>query len=134
MPTSAANPPLVTVTGGCHCGAVRFEADVPPHVDLLDCNCSICAKTGFLHMIVRDRDFRLLTDPAALTSYSFGTRTARHLFCATCGIKSFYRPRSHPADWSVNFRALDDSSDLTATVTSYDGRSNWEGARAGLDQ
>lgn len=120
-----------TVTGGCHCGAVRFEIDVPPQVEVLDCNCSMCAKTGFLHLIVAKADFRLMTDPAALTDYRFNTGTAHHLFCATCGIKSFYVPRSHPDSYSVNLRALDDSGAIEATITSYDGR-NWEAAREAL--
>ncbi len=121
------------LAGGCHCGAVRFEIDVPPTVNVLDCNCSICSKTGFLHLIVAAGDFRLLTDPVALTTYSFGTHTAQHLFCTRCGIKSFYRPRSHPEGWSVNLRALDNASALTATITPYDGRGGWEAARSGLD-
>ena len=119
------------VAGGCHCGAVRFEIDVPRAVEVLDCNCSMCAKTGFLHLIVGGSDFRLLTDPGALTEYKFNTGTARHLFCTTCGIKSFYVPRSHPDGYSVNLRALDDPSSLAVTITPYDGR-NWEAARGAL--
>jgi hypothetical protein len=121
----------VTVAGGCHCGAVRFEIDVLPAVEVLDCNCSMCAKTGFLHIIVAADRFRLLTDPAALADYRFNTGTARHLFCRTCGIKSFYVPRSHPDGYSVNLRALDDTSGLDVTITPYDGR-NWEAAREAL--
>ena len=121
------------ITGGCHCKAVRFEADVPEAVDLLDCNCSICRATGFLHLIVPHTHFRLLTDAAALTAYRFGTGRANHLFCATCGIKSFYQPRSHSEAWSVNWNALDDATGLTETITPFDGR-NWEQAAADLDQ
>jgi hypothetical protein len=121
----------VTLSGGCHCGAVRFEIDVPQAAEVLDCNCSMCAKTGFLHLIVPKTDFRLLTDPGALTEYRFNTGTARHLFCATCGIKSFYVPRSHPDGFSVNLRALDDVSALDVTITPYDGR-NWEASRTTL--
>lgn len=102
-------------------------------VTVLDCNCSICSKTGFLHLIVEAGEFRLLTDPTALTTYRFGTHAAQHLFCTRCGIKSFYRPRSHPGGWSVNLRALDDVSALTVTITPYDGRGSWEAARAALD-
>jgi hypothetical protein len=121
------------ISGGCHCRAVRFEAEVPETVELLDCNCSICSATGFRHLIVPHADFRLLTDEGALTSYRFGTGRANHLFCATCGIKSFYQPRSHPEAWSVNWNALDDVSALTATARAFDGR-NWEQAAAGLAQ
>jgi len=118
---------LLTLTGGCHCGAVRFEIDVPPTVEVFDCNCSMCARAGFLHLIVGRADFCLKTDPAALTEYRFGTGTARHLFCTTCGIKSYYVPRSHPDGYSVNLRALDDIGALDVAITPYDGR-DWEAA------
>ena len=121
----------VTVSGGCHCGAVRFEAEVPRSVRLLACNCSMCAKTGFLHLIVPHGDFRLLQGQGMLSSYRFGTGAAEHLFCRTCGIRSFYQPRSHPQAWSVDFRCLDDSHTLAAEVEAFDGR-NWEAARATL--
>ena len=121
------------VQGGCHCGAVRFEAQVPDQVEVLDCNCSICAKTGFRHLIVPHGDFRLLAGEGALTSYRFGTGAANHLFCRICGVKSFYQPRSHPEAWSVNFNALDDPSPLSVTLRSFDGR-NWEQAAAALDR
>ena len=119
------------ISGGCHCGAVRFEADVPPAVEVLDCNCSICSKSGFRHLMVPHHDFRLLVGEAALTSYRFGTGAANHLFCSTCGVKSFYQPRSHPEAWSVNLNALDDVSCLTVSATPFDGR-NWEQAAAKL--
>lgn len=118
--------------GGCHCGAVRFEAKVPDAIEILDCNCSICAATGFRHLIVPHADFTLLSGEDRLTSYRFGTGAANHLFCSICGVKSFYQPRSHPDAWSVNFNALDDVSELTVTVRAFDGR-NWEKARAALD-
>ena len=120
------------VSGGCHCGAVRFEAEVPREIDVLDCNCSICAKTGFRHLIVPHGDFRLERGEQALASYRFGTGAANHLFCRTCGVKSFYQPRSHPGAWSVNLNALDDASALEVTARPFDGR-NWEEAAAGLD-
>lgn len=120
-----------TVTGGCHCGAVRFEADVARDVRLLACNCSMCAKTGFLHMIVPHGEFRLLRGADALSSYRFGTGAAEHLFCRSCGIRSFYQPRSHPNAWSVDFRCLDDGHGLHAPIEPFDGR-NWESARASL--
>lgn len=83
------------LAGGCHCGAVRFVIDTSHIVIVLDCNCSICSKTGFLHLIVEAGEFRLLTDPAALSTYSFGTHTAQHLFCTRCGIKSL--PATQPS-------------------------------------
>jgi hypothetical protein len=120
------------LSGGCHCRAVRFEAEVPEAVEVLDCNCSICAMTGYRHLIVPHAEFRLLAGEAQLTHYRFGTGTADHLFCSVCGVKSFYQPRSHPAAWSVNLNALDDPSGLTISVRSFDGR-NWEQARGSLD-
>jgi hypothetical protein len=117
----------VTISGGCHCRAVRFEAEVPRRVGALDCNCSICRATGFLHLIVPHGDFRLLSGPDALTSYRFGTGAAEHLFCSVCGVKSFYQPRSHPDSWSVNVNALDEEPRPEIQVTEFDGR-NWEQA------
>lgn len=122
----------IAVAGGCHCGAVRFEADVPRHAEVLDCNCSICAATGFRHLIVPHTNFRLVSGRESLTAYRFGTGAAEHLFCAICGVKSFYQPRSHPDSWSLNLNALDEISALRLTVRSFDGR-NWEAARGALD-
>ena len=119
------------IGGGCHCGAVRFAAEVPEAVEVLECNCSICAKTGYRHLMVPHGDFRLVSGGEALVSYRFGTGAAEHLFCATCGVKSFYQPRSHPDAWSVNFNALDDVSGLSVTFTPFDGR-NWERAASEL--
>lgn len=119
------------VSGGCHCGAVRFACEIAESVDVLDCNCSICAKAGFQHLIVPHADFVLEAGAEALLSYRFGTGAAGHLFCKLCGIKSFYQPRSHPEAWSVNFRCLDNVHGLTVRSVSFDGQ-NWDAARAGL--
>jgi hypothetical protein len=122
---------MTRFTGGCHCGSVRFEVEAPAEpIPLLDCNCSMCVRTGFLHLIVGRDDFRLLQGDDNLTDYRFGTGAARHLFCRTCGIKSFYVPRSHPDGWSVNARCLDDFAALRFAVTPFDGRGDWERARA----
>jgi len=118
-------------TGGCHCGAVRFEVDLPQAVEVHACNCSMCDKVGFLHIIAPESRFRLLTDPAALTEYAFNTGVAKHLFCRTCGVKSFYRPRSNPDGWSVNARCLDDRGTLDLRIEAFDGQ-NWEANAAGL--
>ena len=122
----------VRITGGCHCGAVRFQAEVPVEVEILDCNCSICSATGFLHLIVPHGDFVLQSGEAALTSYRFGSGAADHLFCRICGIKSFYQPRSHPDCWSVNLNALDARDGLRILIRPFDGR-DWERARMDLD-
>ena len=117
--------PFTWQAGGCHCGAVRFEAALPRTVEAQACNCSICAKTGFVHIIVPESRFRLTKGAERLSEYSFNTRVAKHLFCAECGVKSFYRPRSNPDGWSVNARCLDDTAGLTLEVEDFDGR-NWE--------
>jgi hypothetical protein len=122
----------MTVGGGCHCGAVRFSAEVATEVELLDCNCSICSKTGFLHLIVPHEDFILISGADKLVSYRFGSGMAEHLFCGKCGIKSFYQPRSHPEAWSVNFRCLDAGHGLSVKTRAFDGH-NWETARQHLD-
>ncbi len=121
------------IAGGCHCGAIRFEATVPAAPQLLQCNCSICAFTGFLHLIVPHRDFTLVGGDDELSPYQFGSRQAVHLFCRHCGVKSFYQPRSHPDSWSVNYNCLDSGHGLEPGIISFDGR-NWEAAKAGLDQ
>ena len=116
---------IVVHRGGCHCGAVKFEFDAPKQIVVQDCNCSICSKTGFLHLIVPGARFRLLTAREALAEYTFNTGVARHLFCRTCGIKSFYVPRSNPDGFSVNLRCVDAGTFQTVTVEPFDGR-NWE--------
>ena len=115
----------VNHAGGCHCGRVRFEVQAPAHIEVSDCDCSICAMTGYLHLIVAADRFKLLKGRDALTTYSFNTHTAKHFFCATCGVKSFYVPRSHPDGISVNARCLDPGTVQSMTVAAFDGR-NWE--------
>ncbi len=113
-----------TYTGGCHCGRVRFEV-VTDLARVTECNCSICARKGFLHLIVPPDRFRLVAGDDALATYQFGTKTARHHFCRTCGIASFYVPRSHPDHVDVNVRCLDDVDVHALTIVPFDGR-RWE--------
>jgi len=116
---------MVTHTGGCHCGRVRFEVDAPARIEAVDCNCSMCRRSGYLHLIVRASEFRLLSGADALTEYRWNTGTARHLFCSVCGVKSFYVPRSHPDGWSVNVRCLDPSTIGAIEVRPFDG-ARWD--------
>lgn len=116
---------MIKHMGGCHCGRVRFEVTAPAHLEVSECNCSICSRTGFLHLIVPKSRFRLLSGEESLTTYQFNTRTAKHLFCSVCGIKSFYVPRSHPDGYSVNARCLDGGTVEGMSVKKFDGR-NWE--------
>lgn len=81
--------------------------------------------TGFLHIMVPHGEFELVTGRNSLSSYRFGSGTAEHLFCACCGVKSFYQPRSHPDAWSVNANCLDVPVELA--VEKFDGR-DWENA------
>lgn len=111
--------------GSCHCGAVSFEVQTPDAAELTDCNCSICHRTGYLHLIVPKERFRLLSGKRKLTAYRFNTKTAKHCFCSVCGVKPFYVPRSHPDGISVNFRCLNASDFKSIMTTEFDGR-NWE--------
>ena len=116
--------------GGCHCGAVRFEVDAPGDITVSDCNCSICRKTGFLHLIVPKSKFRLLQGAEQITTYTFNTGVAKHTFCKVCGIKSFYTPRSNPDGVDVNLRCLD-TPPQQMTIKPFDGQ-NWEQRAASL--
>lgn len=116
---------MVLHTGGCHCGRVRFEVRAPTRLKVADCNCSICSKSGYLHLIVRKSEFRLLQGEESLTTYTFNTGTAKHFFCSTCGVKSFYVPRSHPDGYSVNARCLDAGTVEAIEVEPFNGR-EWE--------
>ena len=111
--------------GGCHCGRVRFEVDAPNDLQVSECNCSICRMSGFLHLIVRKTDFKMLCGEQELTSYRFNTGVAQHLFCRHCGVKSFYIPRSNPDGFSVNARCIDPETVSTISVGAFDGE-NWE--------
>ncbi len=113
-----------TYQGGCHCGAVRFQVTVDNHkVD--DCNCSICSKKGFLHLIVTQEKFKLLEGEEVLKTYKFNTEIAQHKFCSVCGIHSFYIPRSHPDCVDVNVRCLDGDVISNFEIVPFDGK-NWE--------
>ena len=111
-------------TGGCHCGTVKFEVEAGEITEVHECNCSICRKSGFLHLIVPKSAFKLIRGKDDLIEYTFNSGTAKHLFCRTCGVKSFYIPRSNPDGISVNVRCLDPQPD-TFEIVPFDGR-NWE--------
>jgi hypothetical protein len=116
---------MITHHGGCHCGKVRWEVDAPAELTIDECNCSMCSRFGYQHLIVPAHRFRLLKGREALTNYTFLTGTAQHLFCSTCGVKSFYVPRSHPDGFSVNARCIDSVTVTGMKINQVDGR-NWE--------
>ncbi len=116
---------FTTHSGGCHCGAVRFDVELPDAIEVEDCNCSICARSGNTHVILPASRFRLLQGADNLTVYTFNTGAAKHMFCRTCGIKSFYIPRSNPDGVAVTWRCLDDWDKIEVSVNRFDGQ-NWE--------
>ncbi|MFC4698766.1 GFA family protein [Glaciecola siphonariae] len=110
--------------GSCHCTAVKFEVQLPDEVESERCNCSICAKSGLLHVIIPKRDFTLLSGEDVLSTYTFNTGAAKHTFCKICGIKAFYTPRSNPDGVSVNLNCLD-KFPPKVRIVDFDGQ-NWE--------
>jgi hypothetical protein len=127
--TSATN--LIIHHGHCHCARVRFEVDAPARIEALECNCSICRMTGFLHLIVPATRFRLIQGAQDLSEYTFNTGIAKHRFCRVCGIKAFYIPRSHPDGVDVNVRCLDPATIGELVLTAFDDN-NREAATAAI--
>jgi hypothetical protein len=115
--------------GGCHCGRVRFvvRGDL---ATVTVCNCSICTKKGFVHLIVPPEDFELSSGAEDLATYEFNTKVAKHRFCKTCGIHPFYVPRSDPDKIDVNVRCLDGVDLGSLRPSTFDGK-NWERAIEG---
>ncbi len=110
--------------GGCHCGAVQFEVEAPEKIECQDCNCSICSKSGYLHLIVPKSKFKLLQGENNLSTYTFDSAEAKHKFCKICGIKSFYIPRSNPDGFDINVRCLEPQPE-ELVIEKFDGK-NWE--------
>lgn len=119
-------PKMVIHNGGCHCKQVRWQAKAPTSVVAWICNCSNCSMRGNTHFIVPSDKFELLGDSNEfLTVYSFGTHTAKHMFCRTCGITSFYIPRSNPDGYAVTVRCVDPGTLSHVEIKQFDGK-NWE--------
>ncbi len=112
--------------GGCHCGAVRFEVEGEIE-DVAVCNCSICAKTAYLHWHVEPGQFKLLTTESAIRNYQFGTMTSKNYFCESCGISPFRHSRSEPELFDINIRCLDGVDVDSFPTEVFDGQ-NWEEA------
>ena len=118
-------------SGSCHCGAIAFKVLAPDIVEVEACNCSICARTGFVHLIVPIANFKLIKGEDSITSYRFNTGVANHTFCKICGVKAFYTPRSNPDGVSVNANCFDEGQAPELIITHFDGQ-NWEANAASL--
>ena len=110
--------------GSCHCGTVRFEIEAPEVLEADYCNCTICKKSGYLHLILPLSKFQLLSGENSLHSYTFSTGVAKHTYCKVCGIKPFYTPRSNPDGIDVNINCLD-TEPAEVNISNFDGQ-NWE--------
>jgi hypothetical protein len=119
---------LETREGGCHCGRIRFRAEVD--LDLLSqCSCTMCTKKGILHLPVFPSAFTLLRGKNAIKVYHFETGVAQHAFCAHCGIHPFYVPRSQPDKITVNARCLDDIDGPNLKPTRFFDGKHWHDAQ-----
>jgi len=112
-------------TGSCHCGAVAIEVEAPENMEAYECNCSMCTRTGYLHLIVPVTEFKLIRGKDHLSLYTFNTGIAQHYFCKHCGCRPFYIPRSNPDGVSVNVRCLDPATIKSLAVSPFDGQ-NWD--------
>jgi hypothetical protein len=122
---------MMVHTGRCHCGAVEIRVNAPSEIDAYECNCSMCERTGFLHLIVPKAALEVVKGEDVLTEYTFNTKVAKHYFCKVCGCRPFYVPRSNPDGYSVNVRCLDKATIERLTIHPFDGQ-NWESNAASL--
>ncbi len=111
-------------TGGCHCGAVRFEVETKIE-KLIACNCSICTKRGYLLTFVPEDKFRLTSSPGTIANYQFGKKNIHHLFCNACGVGSFGKGKDKQGNpmRAINARCLDDVDLRTFPIMEFDGKS-----------
>ncbi|KAL6003400.1 hypothetical protein ACLOJK_023623 [Asimina triloba] len=117
---------MVIHKGGCHCGRVRWQVEALPSVVAWKCNCTNCSMRGNTHFIVPATNFKLIGESEQfLTTYTFGTHTAKHSFCKNCGITSFYVPRSNPDGVAVTCMCVDPGTLSDIEIRHFDG-SNWE--------
>ena len=99
-----------TITGGCHCGKVRIEADLDLSQGTGRCNCSICAKLRAWTIIVKPAAVRLVGGEDDLGAYEWGPKISRRMFCKHCGVHVFGRGYLEEVGGdfcSVNIAALD---------------------------
>jgi hypothetical protein len=119
--TSASEP--IILSGACHCGAIRFAAELPLGLaSARRCTCSICRMRGAVVVTGSITGFRLLEGADKLATYQFGTRIAEHHFCSACGIYTHHKRRSNPEQFGINVASLDGLSPFDfERVTVNDG-------------
>lgn len=112
-------------SGGCHCGKVRYEVDIDLEKPVISCNCSMCGRAGTLLSFVPASQFTLLSGGDALTDYKFNKMHISHVFCSTCGIKSFARGTARDGSpmIAVNVRCIDDVNLDALHIQKFDGKS-----------
>lgn len=116
----------VVHSGGCHCKKIRWRARAPTSVVAWKCNCSMCSMRGNINFNVTTDDFHLLEDSKEhITTYTFGTHTAKHTFCKVCGITSFYISRTNPNDVSIVVQCIDAGTLQHVEIKHFDGQ-DWE--------
>ena len=110
--------------GGCHCGAVRYSVEIDPMAQALACNCSICGRTGAYLQFVSPDKFTLEQGADNLTDYQFNKQVIHHLFCKTCGVRSFARGKGPKGDMvAINVRCIDDIDTHAVPTKQFDGKS-----------
>ncbi|KAL9981015.1 hypothetical protein ACROYT_G009667 [Oculina patagonica] len=124
---------LVKHTGGCHCGKVRFEVLAKPELTAYDCNCTICVKKGTLMVLLPKENFKLLQGEDNISCYTFNTHQAKHYFCKTCGVHSFYQPRTNPNGRGISLRCLDEGTVQKTNIVFCDAV-NWSNWQKYLDE
>ena len=127
---------LKTYQGSCHCGAVRFEAELDLEQSTYRCNCSICRRTRFWPAVAGENGFRLLAGDSELTPYLFNTRKNQHYFCKHCGVRAFGVGTETPIGkmYGINLGCLAGVSEEELSrlpVTYVDGLNDkWQGTPA----
>jgi hypothetical protein len=128
---------IKTHRGSCHCGKVRFEADIDLSKGTGKCNCSYCWKVRNWSIIIKPEGFRSISGDDERTEYTFGTGAGRHAFCKHCGVRTYSRgflEQIGGAYVSIALASLDDleHAELAESPVKFmDGRAdNWWNAPA----
>ena len=111
--------------GSCHCGKVAFEAE-GELTQVMECNCSICTKRGYLLWAVPFENLHLLTPESSLATYTFNTHKIKHRFCPVCGTGTFGQgtnPKTQAPMAAINIRCLEGVDIQTIKRIQFDGRS-----------